>query len=77
MKMNDSAVEEIVGQDFHVDELVQQGLRSKYAPRGRYSWQEGAQRLLNVWLVERYRAEWDRRRGPQKTLAAPVTRLHA
>lgn len=74
MKMNDVAVEEIVAQDFHVDELVQQGLRSKFAPRGRYSWQEGAQRLLNVWLVERYRAEWDRRR--QGPLPAPVTRLH-
>jgi len=73
MKMNDTAVEEIVGQDFHVDELVQQGLRSRFAPRGRYSWQEGAQRLLNVWLVDRYRAEWDRRRGP----SAPITRLHA
>ncbi len=71
MKMNDAAVEQIVGQDFHVDELVQQGLRSKHAPRGRYSWQEGAQRLLNVWLVDRYWAEWDRRRGP----SAPVTEI--
>lgn len=71
MKMNDAAVEQIVGQDFHVDELVQQGLRSKHAPRGRYSWQEGAQRLLNVWLVDRYWAEWDRRRGP----SAPVTQI--
>jgi Phenylpropionate dioxygenase and related ring-hydroxylating dioxygenases, large terminal subunit len=71
MKMNDAAVEEIVSQDFHVDELVQQGLRSKHAPRGRYSWQEGAQRLLNVWLVERYWAEWNRRRGP----SAPVTEI--
>ena len=73
MKMNDDAVEQIVAQDFHVDELVQRGLRSKFAPRGRYSWQEGAQRLLNVWLVERYWAEWERRRSP----SAPVTRLHA
>ncbi|GGN49243.1 (2Fe-2S)-binding protein [Novosphingobium indicum] len=71
MKMNDAAVEQIVGQDFHVDELVQQGLRSKHAPRGRYSWQEGAQRLLNVWLVDRYWAERDRRRGP----SAPVTQI--
>lgn len=71
MKMNDQAVEEIVAQDFHVDELVQQGLRSKHAPRGRYSWQEGAQRLLNVWLVDRYWAERDRRRSP----SAPVTRI--
>ncbi|MCJ2185943.1 aromatic ring-hydroxylating oxygenase subunit alpha [Novosphingobium beihaiensis] len=73
VKMTDEAVERIVAQDFHVDELVQQGLRSKFAPRGRYSWQEGAQRLLNVWLVERYWAEWNRRRGP----SAPVTAIRS
>lgn len=48
----------ITVQDLHVDELVQVGLRSKYARRGRYSWQEGAQRLLNGWLVPRYQAGW-------------------
>jgi hypothetical protein len=52
---------------------VQQGLESKFAPRGRYSWQEDAQRQFNVWLVDRYMAEWNRRRGP----AAPVTQLRA
>ncbi|GGF70720.1 aromatic ring-hydroxylating oxygenase subunit alpha [Alteromonas lipolytica] len=51
---------EINAQDVHVDELVQIGLRSKYAPRGRYSWQEGAQRQFNTWLVPRYRAEWEK-----------------
>jgi hypothetical protein len=59
MKFNEEAVQEIVAQDLHVDEMVQQGLKSKFAPRGRYSWQEGAQRQLNVWLVERYRRGWD------------------
>lgn len=58
MAFNQSSVAEIVSQDLHVDELVQQGLKSKFAPRGRYSWQEGAQRQLNVWLVERYRRAW-------------------
>jgi hypothetical protein len=33
---------------------VQKGLRSRYAPRGRYSWQEGAQSQFNRWLVHRY-----------------------
>jgi hypothetical protein len=51
-------VSEIVAQDLHVDEMVQQGLKSKFAPRGRYSWQEGAQRQLNLWLVDRYRRAW-------------------
>ena len=59
MKINQDSVQEIVSQDLHVDELVQQGLKSKFAPRGRYSWQEGAQRQFNVWLVERYRAGWE------------------
>jgi phenylpropionate dioxygenase-like ring-hydroxylating dioxygenase large terminal subunit len=59
MKINQESVQEIVSQDLHVDELVQQGLKSKFAPRGRYSWQEGAQRQFNVWLVDRYRKGWD------------------
>jgi phenylpropionate dioxygenase-like ring-hydroxylating dioxygenase large terminal subunit len=59
MKFNQDSVAEIVSQDLHVDEMVQQGLKSKFAPRGRYSWQEGAQRQLNVWLVDRYRRGWE------------------
>ncbi|MCE7798007.1 aromatic ring-hydroxylating dioxygenase subunit alpha [Sphingobium sufflavum] len=71
MRMNLDAVTEIVAQDMHVDLLVQQGLKSKFAPRGRYSWQEGAQRQFNMWLVERYWGERDRQRGP----SAPVTQI--
>lgn len=59
MKINQESVQEIVAQDLHVDEHVQQGLKSKFAPRGRYSWQEGAQRQFNVWLVDRYRNGWE------------------
>jgi hypothetical protein len=59
MKINADSVQEIVTQDLHVDEMVQVGLRSKFAPRGRYSWQEGAQRQFNVWLVERYMSGWE------------------
>jgi hypothetical protein len=58
MKFNLESVQEIVDQDLHVDALVQQGLKSQFAPRGRYSWQEGAQRQLNMWLVDRYRPGW-------------------
>jgi phenylpropionate dioxygenase-like ring-hydroxylating dioxygenase large terminal subunit len=60
----------IIAQDMHVDSLVQVGLRSRFAPRGRYSWQEGAQGQLNQWLVPRYRAAWARRQAapaPQPT----------
>ncbi len=50
----------ITEQDLHVDERVQRGLRSRFARRGRYSWQEGAQRQLNCWLAPRYQAAWER-----------------
>jgi Ring hydroxylating alpha subunit (catalytic domain) len=56
---------EITVQDLHVDEKVQIGLRSRFATRGRYSWQEGAQRLLNCWLVPRYQAAWEGRKRPR------------
>jgi nitrite reductase/ring-hydroxylating ferredoxin subunit len=52
----------IVEQDRHVDKLVQIGLQSKFAIRGRYSWQEQSQRELNCWIVQRYQAAWERLR---------------
>ena len=48
----------IIAQDMHVDELVQVGLRSRFAVRGRYSWQEGAQVQFNRWLTPRYQKAW-------------------
>lgn len=60
LDMNMAAAGAIIAQDMHVDALVQQGLRSRYAPRGRYSWQEGAQGQFNRWLVHRYAAAFDR-----------------
>ncbi len=54
LKMSEDAVTEIVAQDLDVDIHVQNGLKSRFAPRGRYSWQEGAQRQFNTWLVTRY-----------------------
>lgn len=63
----------IIAQDMHVDELVQVGLRSRFAIRGRYSWQEGAQGQFNHWLVNRYRKAWDARKaGAGKAALAPV-----
>jgi hypothetical protein len=63
--MNLAASREIQNQDLHVDERVQIGLRSRFAARGRYSWQEQAQREFNTWLVKRYRAGWDRRKAQE------------
>ncbi|MDB5466251.1 MAG: Rieske (2Fe-2S) domain protein, partial [Phenylobacterium sp.] len=48
----------IIAQDLHVDAMVQVGLRSRFATRGRYSWQEGAQIAFNRWLTPRYQACW-------------------
>jgi phenylpropionate dioxygenase-like ring-hydroxylating dioxygenase large terminal subunit len=45
-------------QDVHADEMVQKGLHSRFAPRGRYSWQEETLRQFNRWLVRRYREHW-------------------
>jgi phenylpropionate dioxygenase-like ring-hydroxylating dioxygenase large terminal subunit len=49
-------VSQIVAQDVATTTAVQKGLGSRYARRGRYSWQEEAQAQLNRWLVRRYEA---------------------
>jgi phenylpropionate dioxygenase-like ring-hydroxylating dioxygenase large terminal subunit len=44
-------------QDVAANASVQRGLRSRFAPRGRYSWQEEPLAHFNKWLVQRYRRE--------------------
>ena len=58
LAMNMAAAGAIISQDLHVDGLVQAGLRSRFAIRGRYSWQEGAQIAFNRWLTPRYQQTW-------------------
>lgn len=58
LEMIMTSAKKIIAQDMHVDERVQQGLHSRFAVRGRYSWQEGAQGQFNRWLVRRYRRAW-------------------
>jgi phenylpropionate dioxygenase-like ring-hydroxylating dioxygenase large terminal subunit len=43
-------------QDFAAVASIQRGLRSKFAPRGRFSWQEEPITHFNRWLIHRYRA---------------------
>ncbi|MBB6252002.1 aromatic ring-hydroxylating oxygenase subunit alpha [Nitrospirillum iridis] len=64
LAMNKHSTSAIIAQDLHVDEMVQVGLRSRHAIRGRYSWQEQAQREFNGWLVRRYKDTWDRVKPP-------------
>jgi hypothetical protein len=63
LAMNVAVSGEINAQDRDIDKLVQIGLQSRFAERGRYSWQEESQRELNCWLVRRYQDGWARRRG--------------
>lgn len=46
--------------DIHADTMVQVGLRSRFAPRGPYSWQEATLQQINRWLVKRYREQHQR-----------------
>jgi phenylpropionate dioxygenase-like ring-hydroxylating dioxygenase large terminal subunit len=55
-KMTTAGLLVMTSQDFPTDAAVQKGLRSRYAPRSRYSWQEEPLAHLNRWLVQRYRS---------------------
>lgn len=61
---SEMGVRVIVEQDIDATTRVQKGLASRFAARGRYSWQEEAQRQMNRWLVRRYRDHWERRPQP-------------
>jgi hypothetical protein len=43
-------------QDVVADTAVQKGLRSRFAPRGNFSWKETTVVQLNRWLCTRFRA---------------------
>jgi phenylpropionate dioxygenase-like ring-hydroxylating dioxygenase large terminal subunit len=68
-----ASASKIIAQDLHVDKLVQVGLRSRFAVRGRYSWQEGAQSQLNRWLVLRYQRAWAAMKAPARPATVEVT----
>jgi phenylpropionate dioxygenase-like ring-hydroxylating dioxygenase large terminal subunit len=56
--MSDAGVQVFVGQDQDATTKVQRGLGSRFAARGRYSWQEETHVQFNRWLVQRYRRHW-------------------
>jgi phenylpropionate dioxygenase-like ring-hydroxylating dioxygenase large terminal subunit len=43
-------------QDLPTNTAIQKGMHSRFAPRGRYSWQEEVLSQFNRWLVRRYRS---------------------
>jgi len=55
LQLSDVGVQVFVQQDQDATTKVQRGLRSRFAPRGRYSWQEESHVQFNRWLVKRYR----------------------
>jgi phenylpropionate dioxygenase-like ring-hydroxylating dioxygenase large terminal subunit len=55
LALSDAGVQVFVEQDQDATTKVQRGLRSRFAPRGRYSWQEESHIQFNRWLVQRYR----------------------
>ena len=61
-------VDNFNGADIHADTMVQVGLRSRFAPRGPYSWQEATLQQINRWLVKRYREQY--RHDPAPVRAA-------
>ena len=58
LEMSDAGVQVFVKQDQDATTKVQVGMNSRYAARGRYSWQEASHVQFNKWLVQRYREHW-------------------
>ena len=58
LRESDSGVQVFVAQDQDATTKVQRGLGSRFAARGRYSWQEQSHVQFNRWLVQRYRKHW-------------------
>ena len=58
MEMSDAGVQVFVRQDQDATTKVQRGMHSRFAARGRYSWQEESHVQFNRWLVQRYRQHW-------------------
>ena len=58
LQMSDAGVQVFVKQDQDATTRVQRGLRSRFAVRGRYSWQEESHVQFNNWLIKRYRQHW-------------------
>jgi phenylpropionate dioxygenase-like ring-hydroxylating dioxygenase large terminal subunit len=56
--MSDAGVQVFVQQDQDATTRVQRGMASRFAARGRYSWQEESHVQFNRWLVQRYRRQW-------------------
>lgn len=55
LDLRKAAIEGFNSQDLPVDVSVQAGIKSRYAIRGKLSWQEGFVPQFNRWLLDRFR----------------------
>ena len=60
LEASDAGVQVFIRQDQDATTRVQAGLSSRFAPRGRYSWQEESHVQFNRWLFGRYSRWWPR-----------------
>jgi phenylpropionate dioxygenase-like ring-hydroxylating dioxygenase large terminal subunit len=74
LRLSDLGVQVFVEQDQDATRKVQRGLRSRFAPRGRYSWQEQSHVEFNRWLVQRYRRHWPRAEATPVSVSTTNTR---
>ncbi len=58
LEASDAGVQVFIRQDQDATTKVQAGLSSRFAPRGRYSWQEESHVQFNRWLFGRYSRWW-------------------
>ena len=58
LEASDAGVQVFIRQDQDATTKVQAGLSSRFAPRGRYSWQEESHVQFNRWLFGRYSRRW-------------------
>ncbi len=77
LKMSDAGVQVFVQQDQDATRRVQNGLDSRFAARGRYSWQEESHVQFNKWLVQRYRSNWPGAAEQATPVARPKARAGA
>ncbi|NNE11710.1 MAG: aromatic ring-hydroxylating dioxygenase subunit alpha [Ilumatobacter sp.] len=71
--LSDAGVQVFVRQDQDATTKVQRGLNSRFAPRGRYSWQEESHVQFNRWLVQRYRSAWPGTSSSSQLSGDPVS----
>ncbi len=75
LAMSDAGVQVFVKQDQDATTKVQRGMASRFAARGRYSWQEESHVQFNRWLIQRYQRSWPGVGGDSTRVGSPRLRV--